>query len=106
MTYDGTERRVRRVYVTRNTEYHMVKKRCVGVRDRRSGEWLDEHFAQDRMVSGSLRFFESGALTASTALPRPGESLYFEDAGHDLVTSAIISVERPPREVVESYPQH
>lgn len=104
MAYDGPERRVRRVYVTRNTEYHVQHQRCVGVRDRETGEWLSEHFAHDRPVSGSIRFFESGALSASTGVPRPGESLYFEDAGHDLVTSAVISVERPTREIVSEYP--
>ncbi|MDD9946804.1 MAG: hypothetical protein OXU20_37505 [Myxococcales bacterium] len=104
MAYEGPERRVHRVFVTRNTEYHMRHQQCVGVRDRESGEWLRGHFALERTVCGSLRFFESGAMTASPGLPRVGESMYFEDHGRDLVTSAIVSVERPRPEVVDDYP--
>jgi hypothetical protein len=32
-----------------------------------------------------------------------GDSLFFHAGGRDLVTSAIVSVERPPRDVIQQY---
>lgn len=104
MAYEGTERRIHKVFITRNTEYHVRKETCVGVRDRESGEWLRTHFALQRPVVGAIKFFDSGAMTASPGLPRVGESMYFEDVGRDLVTSSVVSVERPKPEVVAEYP--
>ncbi len=104
MVYDGPDRRVHRVFVTRNTEYHVRKATCVGVKDRESGEWLKRHFALQRPVVGSIKFFDSGAMTAAPGLPRVGESMYFESVGRDLVTSSVVSVERPKPEVVAEYP--
>jgi hypothetical protein len=104
MAYDGQERRIHRVFVTRNTEYHVRQDTCVGVRDRDSGEWLQRHFAVNLPVAGAIRFFESGGLSASTGLPAIGESIYFETQGRDLVTSSVMAVERPEAEVVASYP--
>ena len=37
-------------------------------------------------------------------LPTVGESLFFIAAGRDLITSPVLNVERPPREVVHAYP--
>jgi hypothetical protein len=103
MDYQGPDRRIHKVYVTRNTEYHVRKSTCVGVRDRESGRWIDAHFALNQPVAGAIRFFESGALSAAPGLPQVGESMYFESRGRDLVTSSIVSVERPRREVVAEY---
>ena len=104
MEYQGPDRRIHRVFVTRNTEYHVRKNTCVAVRDRDSGTWVRTHFAIDRPVVGAIKFFDSGAMTASPGLPRVGESMYFEDVGRDLVTSAVVSVERPKPDVVADYP--
>lgn len=104
MGYAGPERRIHRVFVTKNTEYHVRRQTCVAVRDRDSGSFLQKHFALNRPVSGSIRFFDTGGLAAAPALPRVGESMYFEHAGRDLVTSAVVSVERPNRDVVAHYP--
>lgn len=104
MTYEGPERRIHRVFVTRNTEYHVRRDRCVAVRDRESGEWLTRHFAVSLHIAGAIKFFEGGALAASPGLPAIGESMYFEAMGRDLVTSAIVSVERPQAEVLAQYP--
>jgi hypothetical protein len=91
------------VFVTRNTEYHVRKETCVGVRDRTSGRWLEGHFAINLPVAGAIRFFETGAMTANPGLPQIGESIYFEQDGHDLVTSSVVSVERPRSETVTQY---
>lgn len=81
------------VFVTRNTEYHVRARRCIGVRDRESGCWIRTHFAVDQRLSGAVRFFETGSLTKSAALPQVGDSLYFQAPGRDLVTSSVIAVE-------------
>jgi hypothetical protein len=103
MAYNGPDRRIHRVFVTRNTEYHVRKDTCVGVRDRETGEWLSRHFALNLPVAGAIRFFESGAMTANQGLPQVGESIYFEASGHDLVTSSVVSVERPRPDLVSVY---
>ena len=105
MTSGGKDRRLHRVFITRNTEYHVRGQTCVGVRDRRSGEWLRGHQALRQRLSGALRFSIGGGMVPNTGLPQPGESLYFcsEAEGNELVTSAIVGVERPAREIVRSY---
>jgi hypothetical protein len=104
MSYQGPDRRIHRVFVTRNTEYHVRRDRCVAVRDRETGEWLTCHFALSLHVAGAIKFFEGGALSASPGLPAIGESMYFEAMGRDLVTSAVVSVERPPVGAATAYP--
>jgi hypothetical protein len=104
--YKGRERRRHRIYVTRNTEYHVRDGFCVAVRDRNSGNFLHGHLAVSRRVHGGLKFYESGGIVANPGDPRPGESLYFASEGRDLVTSALESVERPSKELVGAYPDH
>jgi hypothetical protein len=103
MAYTGPERRIHRVFVTRNTEYHVRRDTCVGVRDRQSGRWLIQHFAKRLQVAGAIRFYESGAMNATPGLPQIGESMYFEAGGRDMVTSSIVSVERPKADVIAEY---
>jgi hypothetical protein len=103
MAYQGPERRIHRVFVTRNTEYHVRQHTCVGVRDRESGQWARNHFAINLPVAGAIRFFESGAMSANPGMPQIGESMYFEADGHDLVTSSVVSVERPRPDLVANY---
>jgi hypothetical protein len=102
--YKGPDRRRHRVYVTRNTEYHVRDGFCVAVRDRNSGNFMHGHLALARRIHGGLKFFESGGIAANPGEPRPGESLYFASDGRDLVTSALEGVERPSKELVSAYP--
>lgn len=104
MAYEGPERRIHKVFVTRNTEYYVREQRCVGVRDRSSGAWVRDHFAVDRAVMGTIRYLDSGELFAAPGLPHVGESMYFEELGRDLVTSAVVAVERPARELIAQLP--
>lgn len=97
------ERRVHRVYVTRNTEYHVRRDLCVAVRDRRSGQWLRRHLALRNRVHGGIRFTRRGGIQPNPGNVRVGESLFFHTAGRDVVTSPVLSVERPVREVVHQY---
>ena len=103
MAYKGPDRRIHKVFVTRNSEYHVRQQTCIGVRDRETGQWLRTHFAVERPVVGAIKFFESGAINATPGLPNVGESMYFEDLGRDLVTSSVVAVERPQPEIVAQY---
>ncbi len=100
----GTERRRRRVYVTRNTEYHFDDTCCVAVRDRRTGEFLPGHLALQRQLRGGIRFFGNGGIVPNPGRPEPGEALYFAADGRDLVTSLVVKVERPEKRLVAAYP--
>lgn len=102
--YTGPERRRHRVYITRNTEYHVRDTCCVAVRDRRTGEFLHGHLAIDRRVEGGLRFFDNGAIAPNPGEPRRGESIYFAGDGRELVTSPLEATERPSPEMVSDYP--
>lgn len=103
--YKGVDRRRHKVYVTRNTEYHFRDGLCVAVRDRRSGEWIRDHVALQRTISGSLKFYPNGAIRPSIGQPRMGEALFFATGGRDLVTSPLIEVDRPAKAIVASYPR-
>jgi hypothetical protein len=101
--YRGPDRRLHRTYVTRNTEYHFRGERCIAVRDRRTGSWLDSHLAIDRRLAGAVRFHENGTAIPTSETPKIGEALYFDDEGRELITSVLSSIERPPRDVVSTY---
>jgi hypothetical protein len=101
--YRGPERRVHRMYVTRNTEYHFRGDECVAVRDRRTGRWLDSHLAVQRKLAGGVRFYENGTAIPSCEPPKVGEALYFDDEGRELITSTLSAIERPSKETVAAY---
>lgn len=103
MSYPGRDRRIHRVFVTRNTEYHVRSGICIGVRDRRTGTWMQGHLALRSRVSGGLRFNGLGGIRPNSGQPSVGESLFFQAAGRDLVTSTILTIERPPKELVTEY---
>jgi hypothetical protein len=102
-SYRGPDRRVHRLYVTRNTEYHFRGEVCVAVRDRRTGRWLDAHLAVQRKLTGGVKFHANGVAVPSCASPKIGEALYFDEEGRELITSLLSSIERPAKQVVESY---
>lgn len=103
MGFHGKERRIHKVFVTRNTEYHVRRDLCVAVKDRRSGEWLRAHLALKNRVHGGIRFSRSGGIMPNPGHPKVGESLFFHAAGRDLVTSPVLNVERPVRDTVRRY---
>jgi hypothetical protein len=101
--YKGNDRRIHKIFVTRNTEYHVRRHQCVAVRDRRTGEWLAGHMAMLSEISGGLKFLPSGGIRAVEGTPRVGESLFFVASGRDVVTSPVVAIERPGRETVACY---
>jgi hypothetical protein len=84
------------VFLTRNSEYHLQSHVCVGVRDRRTGRWLDEHPALSRPLSTTVR---TGEQLAALQTPQLGESLEFDLDGAPLRTSPVLNIERRTRKV-------
>ncbi|MEM6960725.1 MAG: hypothetical protein AAF550_03145 [Myxococcota bacterium] len=99
----GSDRRVHRVFVTQNTEYHLRHRTCVGVRNRHTGRWVEGHQALSAEVSGALKIGPQGSLKPRRSLPKIGESLFFSDGGRDMVTGAVVAVKRPPVDLVSTY---
>lgn len=86
-----------RIFLTRSSEYHVRSNHCFGVRDRRSGGWIDDHPALRGRLTGA--YAEGGGITnSSQRLPLIGECLVFGEAGQ-LRTSPVLSVEE--REAVQ-----
>jgi hypothetical protein len=81
-----------RVYFTRNSEYHLRNHVCVAVRDRRTGQWFEEHPALSRPLAAALRFADQFATLHT---PNLGESLDFaqDHDGEPLRTSPVLSIE-------------
>jgi hypothetical protein len=109
MSYTGVERRIHKVYVTRNTEYHVREGICVAVRDRHGGGFHAAHIALHLRMEGAVRVYSNGGLIPHANGPEPGDAIYFNYVRPDgeerqIVTSRLIAVERPPKSVVVSYP--
>jgi hypothetical protein len=102
--YPGPERRRHRVYITRNTEYHFRDRVCIAVRDRTSGRWLASHLALNRKLSGGVSFQPNGTVVPALSGPGVGDALFFGAGGRELVTSLLCAVDRPGKDVVQSYP--
>lgn len=108
-SFEGKERRRHRVFITRNTEYHLRDNVCVAVRDRTSKRWAEGHLALRLRVEGAVRVHSNGALIPTFTPPASGDALFFTyrtDEGEErqLVTSRIEEVGRPPKSDVTSYP--
>lgn len=102
--YAGPERRRRKVYLTRNTEYHFVDDVCIAVRHRNSGQWRMAHVALQRSLSGCVRFSEHGELQPQSGPPSVGDALFFASRGADVITSTLTAVARPLPQTIETYP--
>lgn len=92
---DVLERRRHRVFLTRNTEYHLRGDECVGVRDRGSGLWLCDHPAL-RMRALRLPQVRDSAHWV-------GRNLRFWGRDNDVVTSRVLDVERPRPDCLPAY---
>jgi hypothetical protein len=96
------------VFVTVNSEYHCHDRVCVAVVNRHTGQLEREHPAVGLRLCGSLRLDRDHiAATSPPETPHEGEQLCFNsghrDDPHEIVTSAIVRIERPPKEVVAHY---
>ena len=108
MTNSKTERRRRFVYVTRNSEYHVFDDVCVGVRDKYSGQWCNDHGAIRNQLEGGARVLSNGAVVPTLRAPTVGDPIYFSMAhSHEddqIITSRLLSVARPRRADLTRYP--
>ncbi|MEE8408000.1 MAG: hypothetical protein V3T05_00210 [Myxococcota bacterium] len=98
--FRGSDRRRHSVYITRNSEYHLRDRLCVGVRGT-DGEWLEDHAAVGSELVATMQ--PNGAIVlADVGRPRVGGRLCFAS---DLMTSSVLSVTRPSVTAVLHYPE-
>lgn len=84
-----------RILITINSEYHMRRSICIGVRDRGSQSWHRDHMATGAELLGSMQVTVHGSWKMNVGIPEPGQRLYFDN---DLLTSAlheVLSTETP-----------
>jgi hypothetical protein len=79
------------VFLTRQSEYHVRGHICFGVRDRRTGRWLESHWALSACLASA--FPDAHGNMCSIASPVIGEPLWFAVSGALHHTSPVISVE-------------
>ena len=109
--YQGPDRRHHRVFVTHHTEYHCRDGVCVAVRNRKTGAFVTEHRAIGRHVDCSLLFTSDGGIECahSPAELQVGEHVCFSsgdiDDAHNVLTSELEDIARPPKEIVAAYPR-
>ena len=108
-SYQGSERRIHKLYRTRNTEYHLKDGVCVAVRDRSTNEWRTAHIALRLRLEGGVKIYSNGAVVPNISDPQPGDAIYFthkppHGEARQIVTSRVEAVERPEKRVVNSYP--
>jgi hypothetical protein len=99
MEYHGPERRVYRVLVTENTEYHMRGDLCVAVRHTKTGKWESHHFAIGSHLEGGLSR-AGGGFRLNPGIPQVGDQLAFDN---DILTSPLQRVRRPGLDTVQVY---
>ena len=88
-------RRRHRMFVTRNTEYHLRSDECVGVRDRETGEWFRDHAA--------LRLRAVKLPPIGLDQHWLGRRIQFWGSQTDVLTSEVIQVGRPPQYCLDRY---
>jgi hypothetical protein len=109
MGYQGTDRRRHKVYVTRNTEYHVRDGICVAVRDRKSRSFRAAHIALNLKMEGGVRIYPNGAMIPNVETPGEGDAIFFTHMGPEgdlkqIVTSRLEKVDRPAKTIVALYP--
>ena len=108
-SYRGPERRRNHVLVTQNREYHVHDDRCVAVRDRKTHQFVPDHPALGKQLTGGMKTRDGDILGVSPPDSlEPGERICFSARDgridKDVLTSALVGIERPPKEVIASYP--
>ena len=88
-------RRRHRMFVTKNTEYHLRSDECVGVRDRKTGEWSRTHAA--------LRLNALRLPPVGHGEDWLGRRIQFWGSRTDVLTSEVLEVRRPSRQAPECY---
>jgi hypothetical protein len=76
---------------------------CVGVRDRRTGNWNEVHPAVGNKLEGAIRHPGNGGIVPHEGPPEIGDSVYFRQGANDLITSRLERIDRPPRDALSHY---
>jgi len=99
------EKRKHRMYVTRNTEYHMKNNVCVGIRNRKTGDWLMHARALGARLIGTIASsMQRHNKFTIFLLPEVGNNLILlSPTGVDLVTTKIRAVHRPTIQSLKYY---
>jgi hypothetical protein len=101
MRYVGPERRIHKVYVTRNTEYHLRRDVCVAVKSRTPVDGpVAGHDAVNMRLEGHLK----QGMVPMPGPPKIGFRMYFARGNHDVFTSPVVDILRPSKSVVAQYP--
>jgi hypothetical protein len=109
MKYQGAERRRHRVFITRNTEYHLRDDVCVAIRDRAARRFRGAHIALNLRLQGAVKAGRNGLALPDEAEPHVGAPIYFTREDPDgreqqIVTSRVERIERPEERDVLQYP--
>jgi hypothetical protein len=97
----GPERRRDQVLVTQNSEYHCRNGACIGVRDRRTGDFVPDHPALGKWMAGGMWCSIGGGIESATPPGAIfiGEQICFSSCDghleHDVITSPLLSIEQP-----------
>jgi hypothetical protein len=86
-----------RVFLTARNEYHVREFVCCAVRNRRTGDYHEDHWALERRLATA--FADAQGNMCGLALPTIGERLAFVVDGDVLETSPVLAVEE--REAVQ-----
>jgi hypothetical protein len=109
MSYQGSDRRRHRVFITRNTEYHVRDDVCVAIRDRQARKFRGAHLALNLKIQGAVRIGQNGLALPDSEAPRVGAAIYFTREDPDgrerqIVTSRVERIDRPEKRDVIQYP--
>ena len=99
--FTGAERRHRKVFITKHTEYHVAHGEVIAIRTRGTKEWMKVHSAFGMKVVGSI---PEGTYLPQLGQPKPGQRLYLARTDNDVVTSPLIAILRPTKTTVAGYP--
>ena len=80
-----------RVFLTERNEYHVRDYVCCAVRNRRSGCYMEDHWAIDRPLADA--FADAQGHMCSLSLPLIGEPLAFRVDGELFETTPVLAVE-------------
>ena len=99
--FTGAERRHRKVFITKHTEYHVAHGEVVAIRTRGTKEWMKTHSAFGMKVVGSI---PEGTYLPQLGQPKPGQRLYLARTENDVITSPLVAILRPNKTTVADYP--
>jgi len=101
------EKRKNKMFVTRNTEYHVRDDVCVAVKKLDSGDWLMHSKALGARLIATLSVTPKRTKgICSVFWPEVGDHLVmYNTMGEDIITTRIRKIKRPPPHCLRYYCQ-